>query len=46
MNKFPAAVLNGLLIAAMFAIVGWAIHMLPAGGQVAIHWGPNGQPDA
>lgn len=46
MNKLSAATLNVLLIAAMFAVAGWAIHMLPAGGQVAIHWGPDGQPDA
>jgi hypothetical protein len=46
MNKLSAAALNCLLIAAMFAVAGWAIHMLPAGGQVAIHWGPDGQPDA
>jgi uncharacterized membrane protein len=46
MNKRLAAALNAFLIAAMFAIALWAIYELPAGGQVAIHWGPDGQPDA
>jgi hypothetical protein len=46
MNRFSAAALPVLLITAMFAIAGWAIHTLPTGGQVAIHWGPDGQPDA
>jgi hypothetical protein len=41
-----AATINGLLIAAMFAIALFAIRELPAGGQIAIHWGPDGQPDS
>jgi hypothetical protein len=45
MNKSFTTAQNAFLIAAMFAIALWAIHRLPAGAQVAIHWGPDGQPD-
>lgn len=30
----------------MFAIAFLAIHGLPTGGQVAIHWGPDNRADA
>jgi len=30
----------------MFAVAILAIIKLPTGGQVAIHWGPDNQPDA
>ncbi|MGZ5199287.1 MAG: DUF1648 domain-containing protein [Telluria sp.] len=30
----------------MFVIASCVIHVLPAGAQIAIHWGPDGQPDA
>lgn len=46
MNKTVAAVLDGLIVAAMFAIALWTIRQLPRGAQVAIHWGPDGRPDA
>jgi uncharacterized membrane protein len=46
LNKLFAAALHAILIAAMFGIALWTIHELPAGGQVAMHWGPDGQPDA
>jgi len=45
-NQRLAAALNAFLIAVMFAIALWAIHRLPAGAQIATHWGPDGQPDA
>jgi uncharacterized membrane protein len=41
-----AAVRFGAPIATMFAIAIWTIHALPSGPQVAIHWGPDGHPDA
>jgi len=46
LNKLFAAALNAILIAAMFGIALWTIHELPAGGQVVIHWGSDGRPDA
>lgn len=45
MNKLLTA-REGLLIAAMFVIAIWTIRALPAGAQVAVHWGPDGRPDA
>lgn len=45
MNSRFADALNALLIAVMFAIALWAIYELPAGAQVATHWGPDGRPN-
>ena len=41
----PVAALNAVLVAAIFAVALWATHGMPAGGQVAIHWGPDSRPD-
>jgi uncharacterized membrane protein len=41
-----AAVLNAVVIAAMFALALLATREIPPGAQVAIHWGPDGEPDA
>lgn len=41
----PAAVLNGALVAAIFAVAFRATHGMPAGAPVAIHWGSDGSPD-
>lgn len=46
MSHRPALAFNGLLVAALFALAFLAIQKLPAGGQVAIHWGPDSRPDA
>jgi uncharacterized membrane protein len=46
MNNRSATALNGILVAVVFVIAFWAIHASPAGGQVAIHWGPDNRPDA
>jgi hypothetical protein len=46
MNKRSAVLLNGMLVAAIFAIAFWTIGAHPAGGQVAIHWGPDNHADA
>jgi hypothetical protein len=46
MRNRLAAVLNGLLVAAMFAIAFLVIYKRPPGPQVAIHWGPDTRPDA
>jgi hypothetical protein len=37
---------NGLLVAAIFSVAGFAIYHMPSGGQVAIHWGPDNRPDS
>jgi hypothetical protein len=44
-NNRSSAALNAFLIAVMFAIALWAIHELPAGARIAMHWGSNGHPD-
>ncbi|MFC5546959.1 hypothetical protein [Massilia aerilata] len=46
MHRWSRFVLNGMLVAAMFALAFLAIYSLPAGGQVATHWGPDSRPDA
>jgi|GEM_PF-4987447 len=46
MTHRRAVALNGVLVAAMFALAFWTAHALPDRGQVATHWGPNGRPDA
>jgi len=46
MHRWSRVVLNGFLVAAMFAIGFLAIYRLPPGGQVATHWGPDNHPDA
>ena len=46
MKRLPAAASNGVLVAILFALAFWTIHAVPAGGQVAIHWGPDNRPDA
>jgi len=45
MNHQPAKLLNAGLVAAIFAIAFWTTHGMPAGGEVAIHWGPDSRPD-
>lgn len=46
MGKRLSDALNAALVALMFAIAAWTISRLPAGGQVAIHWGSDGRPDS
>ena len=46
MNNRSATSLNGILVAVVFVIAFWTIHASPAGGQVAIHWGPDNRADA
>jgi hypothetical protein len=46
MTHRRAAALNGFLVALMFAAAFWAVQASPTRGQVAIHWGPAGHPDA
>ena len=46
MTPRPAAALNGFLVVAMFALAFWTAHVVPARGQVATHWGPDGHADA
>jgi hypothetical protein len=46
MNNRLAPTLNGLLVAAIFAVAAFAIYHMPGGGQVAVHWGPDNRPDA
>jgi uncharacterized membrane protein len=46
MPSRSAAALNAFLVAAVFAVAFWTVHGLPGAGQVAIHWGPDNQPDA
>jgi len=36
---------NAVVVAAIFAIAFWTLHALPAGGQVATHWGSDQRPD-
>ena len=46
MKRHTAVASNGLLVAILFALAFWTIHTVSAGGQVAIHWGPDNRPDA
>lgn len=46
MKRHPSIASNGLLVAILFALAFWTIHDTSAGGQVAIHWGPDNRPDA
>lgn len=46
MNDRLATVLNGLLVAAIFAVAALTIYQVPIGGRVAIHWGPDNRPDS
>jgi hypothetical protein len=46
MNDRLATTLNGLLVAAIFAVAAFAIVQIPGSGQVAIHWGPDNRPDS
>jgi uncharacterized membrane protein len=44
-NSRWTGALSGFLIAVMFAIALWAIDELPAGARIAVHWGPDGEPN-
>jgi zinc transporter ZupT len=46
MRNLRATIVNGILVAAIFAVAALAIHKIPAGAQVAIHWGPDNRADA
>ena len=46
MIRYPAAAMNGLMVAVLFALAFWTIHDVHGGAQVAIHWGPDNRPDA
>lgn len=46
MSNRPTTIVNGLLVAAIFAVSALAIYEMPTGDQVAIHWGPDNRPDA
>ncbi|MEM7799788.1 MAG: SdpI family protein, partial [Chloroflexota bacterium] len=37
--------ISGLMLAVLFSISIWAWLALPAGEQIPVHWGPNGEPD-
>ncbi len=45
MKNRLADVLSGVLIAFMFAVALWAISELPADVRIAVHWGPDGEPN-
>lgn len=45
MSARRLALFNGWIVAGMFAVAAWTIARLPAGGQVAIHWGADGRAD-
>ncbi len=45
MNRRPMAIYSGLVVAAMSLLSAWAWTRLPAGAQVPIHWGIDGQVD-
>jgi uncharacterized membrane protein len=46
MNRRPMVLYSAAVVAAMALLSGWAWLQLPAGAQVPVHWGLDGQVDA
>ncbi len=45
MNLRPLYLTGGAIIAIMLVVSAWAWAQIPAGADVPVHWGPDGQPD-
>ncbi|MBP7960842.1 MAG: SdpI family protein [Caldilineaceae bacterium] len=41
----PLLIASGIVIVAMFALSWWAWGQVPAGSEIPVHWGVDGQPD-
>ena len=41
----PLLIASGIVIVAMFAVSWWAWGQVPAGAEIPVHWGVDGQPD-
>ena len=41
----PLLIASGIVIVAMFALSWWAWGQVPAGAEIPVHWGVDGQPD-
>ena len=45
MNTRPIVLITAGVVAVQLVLAGYALTQLPAGAQIAIHWGANGEPN-